>query len=106
MRVIYIFFVIVLLSACALPESSVNVGDERPRISFSGVTKGDVFFVDGLEMGSAQQYNGKPNVLLLEKGRHKVEVRSSAGKILLSEEVYLGSTETRTFSIGQVETKR
>jgi len=102
-RLIYILSVIALLTACTLPESSVNVGDERPRIAINGAAKGQVLYVDGLRMGQAQQYNGAPNVLLLEKGRHKVEVRDSSGVAVLSEEVYLGGGETRTFSIGHVE---
>jgi len=78
------------LVGCAYPSTNVRSVESRPSIAISGAAKGATLVVDGLSMGDASQFDGKPKALLLEPGRHRVEVKSG-GVTLLSKEVFLGA---------------
>lgn len=80
------------------PESEVRVTDNRPKIAIKNAPENAVVYVDGLKMGLASQFNGDPNVLLVEPGRHKIEVRSD-NRILLSEDVFLGESALKTLTV-------
>jgi len=102
-RFIYLLAMIAVLSSCTLPESRVSVGDERPGIAIAGAADGQILYVDGLRMGQAKTYDGKPGILSLEKGRHKIEIRNAADEIVFTREVFLGPGETLTVTLGYNE---
>lgn len=62
---------------CAMPSTVVKTTDIRPRISISGAPVDSLLYVDGVNMGIASQYNGHPDVLILQSGTHKIQVYSN-----------------------------
>ena len=85
-----------LLLGCAYPNAAkVEQKDNRPAIGISGAPKGTLLFVDGLRMGETSRYNGKAGVLMVESGKHLIEVKTEAGKILLSQDLFLSNSTTK-----------
>ena len=88
------------VQGCSYPEpATIQQKDRRPAIGITGAPKGSVLYVDGLQMGMARQYDGTKNVLLIESGRHLVEVKTAGGVVVLSETVFLSSSTTKVLSI-------
>ena len=90
--------VVITLVNCAYPTSGLRVPDERPSIAIKGAPDDAILHVDGLNMGSARSFDGVSQVLLLEPGTHKVEVKSQ-GKTVLSEKIFLGRGEVKTIVV-------
>lgn len=89
-----------LLQACTYPEAAqVEQKDSRPAIGVKGAPETAVLYVDGLAMGSTTNYNGVTQVLLIESGKHLVEVKTADGTLLHSETVFLGNSTTRILEI-------
>lgn len=63
-----------LLCSCSMPSTSVRTVDDRPTLAFKGAPENAVLFVDGLNMGVANQYNAEPKTLAVEPGTHVVRV--------------------------------
>jgi uncharacterized lipoprotein YajG len=80
------------LAACNIhnPATTVRTLDERPSLSLSGAPAEAVLFVDGLDMGPAKAYDGRPQVLRLEPGTHLIEVKS-AGVTIFKQTVFIES---------------
>ncbi len=90
----------VLIQGCSYPDAAkIEQKDSRPAIGVSGAPEGAMLFVDGLEMGKARRFDGKENVLLVESGKHLVEVKTASGKVLLSETLFLSSSTTKLLAI-------
>lgn len=99
MKYLIILFPIMLLaSGCAYPTSGVRVLDKRPSIVIQNAPKDAILIVDGLNMGLANNYDGQDSALLIESGTHKIEVMNH-GMPILSEQVFLGSGELKTFRV-------
>jgi len=47
-----------VFSGCAMPTTSVRTVDDRPTLAIKGAPEGAILFVDGLNMGLANQYSG------------------------------------------------
>lgn len=97
----YLFFTLLigsaaLLQGCKYPEPvKVEQADRRPVVGISGAPKHALLFVDGLKMGAVSTYNGKNGVLMVESGKHLIEVKDAAGKTLMSEEIFLSNSTTK-----------
>jgi hypothetical protein len=90
----------ILAFGCKYPEpAEIQQKDSRPAIGVTGAPEGATLFVDGLDMGPASRYDGENNVLLVESGSHRVEVRAADGRVILSEEVFLSSSTTKVFRV-------
>ena len=90
----------ILLQGCSYPDAAkIEQKDSRPAIGVSGAPEGATLYVDGLKMGMASQYDGKENVVLVESGKHLIEVKSAAGEVLHSETVFLSSSTTKVLTI-------
>ena len=88
------------LQGCSYPDAAkIEQKDTRPAIGVSGAPEGAALYVDGLNMGMASQFDGKKNVLLIESGKHLVEVKAANGKVLLSETVFLSSSTTKVLTV-------
>lgn len=98
MKHIVAFFIVLSLTACALPETRVNTASPRPTIYIKGDVKGMYLFVDGLKMGPAAQFDGNPQVLVVEEGVHVVEVRKD-GQVVHTEKSFIGSGENRIINV-------
>ncbi len=89
-----------LLQGCSYPDAAqIEQKDNRPAIGISGAPSGAMLYVDGLEMGLANQWDGKKTVLLVESGTHLVEVKSASGKVLHSETIFLSGSTTKVLSL-------
>ena len=85
-----------LLQGCSYPEpATVEQQDRRPVIGISGAPVGAVLFVDGLEMGPIEKYDGKNGVLMVESGKHLIELKAINGEVLHSEELFLANNATK-----------
>jgi hypothetical protein len=87
------------LAACtAMPSTNVRTTDTRPSLAIEGAPSGSLLLVDGLTMGDATAYNGRPAVLRVEPGTHVVEVQDSAGRVVYRQTVFVES-ETKTIQV-------
>ncbi len=88
-----------LLFGCAYPEpAKVEQDDARPAIGVSGAPEGSILYVDGLAMGATARYDGEVGVLLIESGKHRIEVKNPAGAVLYAEEVFLSGSTTKVLT--------
>ena len=85
-------------AACAHPTTVTRSLDTRPAVAIAGAPPGATLFVDGLDMGSAAAYDGRPAVLRLEPGTHEVVVRDPAGNVITRQKVFLES-ELKTIQV-------
>ena len=85
-----------LLHGCAYPEpAKIEQNDARPAIGVAGAPEGSILYVDGLAMGAPAQYDGEIGVLLIESGKHRVEVKGPDGAVLYAEEIFLSGSTTK-----------
>ena len=94
------FLALCILTGCTYPTSQVRVNDERPSLAIEGAGSHAMLVVDGMEMGPAARYNGRPGTLLLEPGRHVVTIVEN-GQTVFSQEVFLTGTQVKTLSVGR-----
>jgi hypothetical protein len=85
----------ILLTGCALPQTTVKTGSSQPGLIVKGAPVGSVLYVDGLMMGPATQFDGQPKVLAVLEGVHQVEVRQGT-TVVYSEKTFASNGETHT----------
>ena len=108
MKLLVAGFLLLTLAVGCYPASEVRVVDSRPKLAIKNAPDNAILYVDGLNMGLANRYGGesssdesaKARILLLEPGRHKIIVKLN-GKILLSEDVFLGEGILKTLKVRQ-----
>ena len=98
MRTSLAVFLMVFLAACSMPSTVVKTPDTRPSLAFEGAPEGAVLFLDGIRTGSANQYDGQPNVLRVEPGTHLVTIKRADGAVLLEQKVFVES-ELKTLKV-------
>lgn len=86
-----------LSAACAGPTTTVRTVDTRPAIAVAGAPSGAVLYVDGLAVGDAAAYDGRPNVLRVEPGTHEIEVRLGE-RVVFRDRVFVES-ELKTVKV-------
>lgn len=91
-------FLMILLAACSMPSTVVKTPDTRPSLAFEGAPDGAVLFLDNVRTGLASQYDGQPNVLLVEPGTHVVTIKGADGAVLLEQKVFVES-ELKTLKV-------
>lgn len=87
-----------MLAACALPETAVKTGSPRPGLVVKGAPADATLVVDGLQMGPASEFDGRPKVLIVEEGLHQVEIRR-AGGVVHAEKAFVSNGEIRTVTV-------
>jgi len=85
-------------AACAMPVTQVRTIEQNPSIIVQGAPPNAVLLVDGINMGSANAYNGQPNSLKVVPGTHTVSVVAPDGNTILTQKVFLES-EIKTISV-------
>lgn len=99
MKKILVFVLLVItasLCSCAMPSTSVRTVDDRPTLAFKNAPANAVLFVDGLNMGPANQFDGDPKTLVVESGTHNVRVTVNQ-EIIFEQRVFVeGSLKTIT----------
>jgi len=86
------------LTGC-MPQTTVRTGMSPPTLMVVGAPTGSVLFVDGLDMGSATQYDGNPKVLAVLEGTHQVEVRLGSN-LVYKEKAFVSSGQSHTVAVG------
>jgi hypothetical protein len=90
----------ILIQGCRYPDpAAIEQTDSRPAIGISGAPLESALYVDGLRMGMATQYDGTEQVLLIESGKHLIEVKSADGTVIHSETVFLSNSATKVLAI-------
>ncbi len=89
-----------LIGACVYPDQQIQTTDDRPGLIIVGAPQDAVLFVDGLDMGLAHKYDGKPDVLLLNPGTHSVLIRRGDA-VLRSLDVFLGEGTHREIKLSE-----
>jgi hypothetical protein len=98
MKKLGILPVVALLSACALPQTTVKTGAPPPTLIVKGAPAGSILFVDGLAMGNAAQYDGNPKTLAVLEGTHQVEVRLGS-TLVYKEKAFASGGESHTVTV-------
>ena len=80
-----------------MPVTTVNTIDDRPALAFKGAPDGALVFIDGLNMGLAQEYNGDPKILLVQPGTHTLRIVSE-GSVVFEQRVFVESS-LKTISV-------
>lgn len=84
------------VSGCKMPSTSVRTIDDRPTLAFKNAPDGAILFVDGISMGVASEYDGDPNVLLVEPGTHTIRIMSGSSVVHEQKVFVEGSLKTIT----------
>ena len=98
MKAFLLITLVLFLSACAMPATTVRTSDTRPSLAFDGAPKGATIYIDGLPMGDADKYDGQPEVLVVEPGTHLVTIKDGKGSIILDRKVFVES-EIKTLKV-------
>lgn len=98
MRRPLVLFLLLSAAACAMPSTVVQTPDTRPGLAIEGAPAGAILFLDGVQVGEANRYDGQPNVLRVEPGTHTVKIRGADGAELLEQKVYVES-ERKTIKV-------
>jgi hypothetical protein len=97
-RILTVWAAMLVLTGCALPQTTVKSGSSQPGLIVKGAPAGSTLFVDGLAIGPAAQFDGKPKVLAVLEGVHQVEIRQGA-TVIFSEKTFSSSGETHTVTV-------
>jgi hypothetical protein len=97
MKTLPALILLLSLSACALPETSVRTGASRPKLAFPNAAPDMILVIDGITIGPASRYDGNPGVLLVEEGVHLLELKRG-GQTVHSEKTLVSNGETRTIN--------
>ena len=92
------FLFAISLTACTYPTTTINAVDARPSLAFTNASPTAALLVDGIVVGNAASFNGKTNVLRLERGMHRIEVKDGT-RTLLSQSIYLGDDLLKTINL-------
>ncbi len=87
----FILFICLFLFSCSLPITKVETGDSRPVLAVEGAPGGSKLYIDGLMVGDANDYNGSPNVLIIEPGTHEVSIKTGSGKSIYNQKIFVES---------------
>lgn len=98
MKKLFLLLGIVLLTACAMPQTSVRTGSAPPTLIVKGAPAGSILVVDGLTMGIASQFDGNPKTLAVLEGTHQVEVRLGSN-VVYKEKAFVSGGESHTVNV-------
>ena len=98
LKALSIVLLLTVLSACALPQTTVRTGSQQPSLVVKGAWSGTVLYVDGLPMGPAAQFDGDPNVLAVLEGAHQVEIREG-NAVVFHDKVFVSNGETHPITL-------
>ncbi|MGE0190287.1 MAG: hypothetical protein AB7Q04_13505 [Steroidobacteraceae bacterium] len=98
MKHFFVFLTVVLMSACTLPQTTVQSGSSSPGLTVSGAPSGSLLFIDGLQVGLATEFNGRPKVLAVLDGVHQIEIRQGSA-VIYSEKAFFSNGETHAVKV-------
>ena len=77
------------------PFRAVHTGRDEGYLRFVGGRPGQTVYVDGVQRGSAEEFNGKPGILATTSGLRTIEVREG-GQVVMRDQIFIGSGSTKT----------
>lgn len=80
-----------------MPSSNLKTVDIRPMIAIDGAPHDAELFIDGLRVGKASDFDGRPNVLLIEQGTHLVIIKNK-DQVLYQQRIFAES-ELKTIKL-------
>lgn len=80
------------------PYRRVDTGRDEGYVLFSGGRSSQEVYVDGVNRGTANDFDGKPDVLAVVPGVRDVEVRQD-GRVILRQRVFIGTGTTKIFDL-------
>jgi hypothetical protein len=86
------------LGACALPQTTVRTGAAQPGLIVEGAPADAILYVDGLSMGAAGQFDGKPRVLAVLEGVHTLEIQQGSA-VIFHDKALFSSGETHPIKL-------
>jgi len=89
-----------MISACAYPASSVTQGGKVTALYFDHAPAGAQVFVDGVDAGSAELFNGLEATLAVTPGRHVVELRIGGSEVF-RKDLFLGDGAVLKVDVSQ-----
>src|SRR5512139_4302901 len=98
MRRPLVLFLLLSAAACAMPSTVVQTPETRPSLAIEGAPAGAILFLDGVQVGEANRYDGQPDVLRVEPGTHTVTIRGADGSDLLEQKIFVES-ELKTIKV-------
>lgn len=90
MKISILAAALLFLSACSLPQTTVRTGAAQPSLIVEGAPAGAILIVDGVSMGPAMQFDGKPKVLAVVEGVHTLEIRQGSTVIFRDKALFSG----------------
>ncbi len=97
-RFVTILSILLFLEACVYPNRQVQTVDDRPTLFVVDAPSNAILYVDRVEIGPAINFNGKPNILVLEPGTHYIEIRQG-NNVLHSLDIFLGEGTNRVIKL-------
>lgn len=91
LKLLFTSIAITMLCSCAMPVTTVRTVDDRPTLAIKGAPENATLFIDGLNMGLANAFNGDPAVLTIEPGTHVVRVAVGA-TVIYEQRVFVESS--------------
>jgi len=93
-----VIMVLLTIIGCKMPSTVVRTTDIRPSIAIQGAPGNSKLYVDGLQIGDANIYDGQPKTLLVEPGIHQIIIKDTSGKIIYEQKIFVES-ELKTIQI-------
>ena len=93
-RILLYLSALLALAACAMPTKSTEAPVESPSLMVIGSPENAILFVDGIEVGPAENFSGE-QVLVVVPGRHLVEIRRG-GSTLATREIFADAQGIQT----------
>lgn len=97
MKMLPISILFFLICGCSMPVTSVRSVDSRPSIIVKGTSLEAELLVDGLNVGKAATYNGKPQALIVQAGTHKISIVEN-GRVIYEQTIFVES-EVKTITV-------
>lgn len=72
--------------------------DDKPGVYIIDPPSNTILYVDGLKVGHAADFNGQPNILVLEPGTHHVEIHKG-DDVIHSSDIFLGEGTRREIKL-------
>ena len=97
--IITILLTVFLMSACCgMPKKSLSTVSNVGDVKITANPESAEVYLDGALVGKAKNFDGSPNVLQLESGRHSIEIKAD-GYNSYSREMMVGAGATETISV-------
>lgn len=90
-------FTLLLLTGCTMPATTVRSVDSRPGIAVKGAKATAELFIDNINYGKAENYNGDPQILIVEPGTHRVKIVD--GNTVVYEQTIFVESELKTITV-------